>query len=109
MCPTFEYVCEPCNVSWEELICVDERDSPQYCPQCNAVHSYRKIGAPTVLKASHPDGYSRGEGYAEMKKIAKLKVERANLPQGKRDDVNKEISERTLVANKKKDKQVSKA
>lgn len=107
--PTYEYVCEACSIEWEDLLPSEDRDNAQYCPQCNAVHSYRKMGAPVVLRASHQSGYSRGEGYAEMKRVAKLKVERAGLPIAARDDINKEIAGRTAVANKKKDKKESKA
>jgi len=102
--PVYEYVCEPCNVVWEDTVDYEKRDDPQNCPQCDAVHSYRRPPAPAVLRASYHDGYSRGPGYEEMKRIAKLKVARANLRHSERDSVNQEIRERTGIMNKAKDK-----
>ena len=107
--PTYTMYCSSCEDGFDVLLAVDDRDVPQECPMCSSFATERTMSAPVVLRASHQAGYSRGEGYAEMKRIAKLKVERANLPQGARDDVNKEIAGRTVVANKKKDKSPSKA
>jgi putative FmdB family regulatory protein len=102
--PTYIYVCEPCNCEWEDTIKYDERDNPQACPGCNQPHTYRAPPAPAVLKASYHMGYNRGAAFSELKEIAKLKEERANLGHKERGDIDKEIGNRTRVAARAKDK-----
>jgi hypothetical protein len=49
-------------------------------------------------------GYNRGAAFSELKEIAKLKEERANLGHTERGDIDKEIGNRTRVAARAKDK-----
>jgi hypothetical protein len=49
-------------------------------------------------------GYNRGAVFSELKEIAKLKEERANLGHKERGDIDKEIGNRTRVAARAKDK-----
>jgi len=87
--------CGVCEHVFDDLVQRPPADFgiPAYvCTACGS-EAYRIPSAPRVLRASHPDGYSRGPGYQSMKEAAKLRAARANLPNtdAARADINSEI------------------
>lgn len=103
--PTYLFECSTCEQGWETQLSIPDRDTPQPCPVCGSADKVaRLMAAPTVLKASYHMGYNRGASFAEVKEIAKLKEERANLAHDQRKDIDKEISQRNKVSLKAKDK-----
>lgn len=81
-----------CNHIWDTLVERDQQDLGVDCPICG-VFGFKTFSAPNVLRASHPDGYSKGPGYQAIKEAARLKSARANMPNtdSARADINKEI------------------
>ncbi len=45
--PMYDFLCETCHKSFEELASPDEIPA---CPECGAAHVIRKISAPSPLK-----------------------------------------------------------
>lgn len=87
--------CGVCEYEFDTLV---ERPPADYgvpayvCDSCHG-EAYRIFSAPRVLRASHPDGYSKGPGYQAVKEGARLRSARANMPNtdAARADINKEI------------------
>lgn len=87
--------CGICEYAWDELV---QRPPADYgvtayvCVECGA-EAYRILSVPNNLRASHPDGYSKGPGYQAVKEAARLRAARANLPNtdAARADINSEI------------------
>lgn len=103
--PTYLFECSDCEYEWETQLPVADRDIPQQCLSCGQTDKVsRLMAAPMVLKASYHMGYNRGASFAEVKEIAKLKEERANLAHDQRKDIDKEIGQRNKVSLKAKDK-----
>lgn len=87
--------CGVCELVFDDLVQRPAADFgvPAYvCSECGS-EAYRILSAPKVLRASHPDGYSKGPGYQAVKEAAKLRAARANLPNtdAARADINTEI------------------
>lgn len=87
--------CGVCEYVFDDLVQRPAADLgvPAYvCSECGS-EAYRILSAPKVLRASHPDGYSKGPGYQAVKEAARLKSARANMPNtdAARADINKEI------------------
>lgn len=87
--------CGVCETVFDDLVTRPAADYgvPTYvCTECGG-EAYRILSAPRVLRASHPDGYSKGPGYQAVKEAARLKSARANMPNtdAARADINKEI------------------
>ena len=61
------------------------------CEGCQALDWQRVFESPMVASASLPDGTKR-KGWADMKEAAKLECIKADLPQHKRGDVQKQIN-----------------
>ena len=87
--PNYEWSCEQCGNHWEAVVRYEDRDSPQACSECGSVGA-RHFPSPTVLKASYPDGHRR-KGWADMKEIARLKVEAAGARKEAKKDIVSEI------------------
>lgn len=103
---TIDILCESCDHHWDSMM---EREEATWearfsCPECGSTEARRVMSAPAVKKVSYHDGYSRGDKYQIMKQVAKLKVDRASMSEGSRNDINREINTLTNVASKKKDK-----
>lgn len=87
--------CGVCELVTDTLV---ERPAADYgipcyvCPECGAEAS-RVLSVPNGLRASHPDGYSKGPGYQAVKEAARLRAARANLPNtdAARADISREI------------------
>ncbi len=94
--------CGICEHHWDELV---PRPAPEVgacgyaCPECGG-EAYRTVSAPRNLRASHPDGYSRGPGYAALKEAARLRATRADMPHEKRTEINTEIRAVEKAASK---------
>lgn len=90
--------CMNCGHQWDGLV---ERPAPDVgepvitncCSECGHSETLRLPSAVTNLRASHPDGYSKGPGYQAVKEAARLRMARANMPNtdAARADINKEI------------------
>lgn len=106
--PTYEIACFPCEDIFEVTCLISDRDNLHPCPNCGTTSNERLMAAPMILKQSYHDGYNRGAAWQELKQIARLKAARANLPDSKRTEVNKEIKDRQAIANKRSDKTTSK-
>lgn len=89
---SIDLLCSECNHQWHDLVERDLVDSKHQCPDCGTMSGSRTISAPMVLQASYPDGYRRGGGYQELKEIAKLKKESADMKNSRRGEINKEIT-----------------
>ena len=97
--------CPECEYQSEALV---NRPAPDFgdavmeqCPECQSV-MVRAVNAATPLRASFHDGYRRGGGYEALKQAAKLKSERANMPntEAARGAINKEIAAVTAAAGR---------
>jgi hypothetical protein len=93
----FDWLCDVCDSRTEYL--VDRRepgwDGERPCKACGNPHAYKVMSAPAVLQASYVDG-TKLKGNEDMKKVAKLEVQRASLPANspERAIITKEIAER---------------
>lgn len=47
--PTYEYVCDPCELVDEEVRTYEKRDDPMECPKCDAPMK-RQFAAPTYIR-----------------------------------------------------------
>jgi putative FmdB family regulatory protein len=64
--PLYEYHCHTCVGDFERRVPLEQRDSPQNCPQCNSTNVTRKVLAPSIhyfgngwttkKTADHPEG-----------------------------------------------------
>lgn len=93
---SIDTVCPNCDWRDEALV---QRPAPAFgekveleCTNCGT-QLIRALNAVMPLRASHPDGYSKGPGYQAVKEAAKLRAARANMPSSEsaRSDINKEI------------------
>lgn len=87
--------CGVCEHVFDDLVQRPPADfnvTAYVCNECGG-EAYRIPSAPNPLRASHPDGYSKGPGYQAVKEAAKLRAARANMPNtdAARADINKEI------------------
>lgn len=94
----YDYLCNKCGEKTEWLVNTadPEWDNPKDCMKCGRGKCFRAPSAPPVQKASYVDGTKR-KGMEDMKKVAELEVQKANLPPDKRGEVNKEIHERRKI------------
>lgn len=100
----FDWYCDVCDTRTEHY--VDRRepgwDREKPCPACGNPHSYKVMSAPAIRtddnSASYLDGTKR-KGVEDMKKAAKLEVQRAALPfnSPERARITKEIQERKTL------------
>ena len=72
---TRDFRCKECGEEWYETVFRELEDTLMECPECAQLAGVRTLSSPTVLRASYLDGQSRGEGYENMKKAAKLDKE----------------------------------
>lgn len=95
---SIDIICASCEFRDEALV---ERPAPEFgeavglwCPECESLTMVRAVNSVTPLRASYHDGYRRGAAYDDLKRLSKLKSERANLPTTveARRDINKEIA-----------------
>lgn len=94
-----DYWCDHCEIRFWELVELppDVEFSMDICPRivhttCGTPDAQPVIGAPRVLKASIPDGTSRGESYRLTKEIAARKSESFDLPWQQRGELNAEAA-----------------
>lgn len=101
---TVDILCPACNYKWDQL--EDRSAIPETftCPTCGGSEAKQVIGTPMVLQASYPDGYKRGQRFEGAKQIQKLRAQAANIDPNKRNDINKEIAERTIANHGKTNK-----
>lgn len=87
--------CGVCDHVFDDLVQRPAADFGVPAYVCNECHgeAFRILSPLNPLRASHPDGYSKGPGYQAVKEAARLKSTRANMPNtdAARADINKEI------------------
>lgn len=64
--PIFEYVCQECNHTFEELV-LKEEEGPSRCPACGKPQVTRVLSAGSF----RPHGIPRGSGGFKLPKCAK--------------------------------------
>ena len=94
--------CQSCGIVWDTLVersSADQATEP--CPVNCGGAGRRCLSIPNGLRVSTPMGVSgKGGAYKELKQISKLKVDRANLPEQKRGEINAEIQSRQRAADR---------
>lgn len=101
--PVYEYKCLDCKEEFDERIDYELRDMLQMCPACGMQAGEREIRSfPGITRASFIDGTKR-KGIDELKRIAKLEQQKADLAPGseEREGMNKEIRELRKVPKDK--------
>lgn len=93
---SYNYRCldEDCGYITNHFVTYEDRKTKQICETCGGEATYT-IAAPTVLKASYPDGYraQNDPNWQLVKEKSKLQMERANTSSRKgKAEVKKEIT-----------------
>ena len=86
--------CSECDSVFPALVDRDNPDEPVPCKYCPGV-GHRTISAPTVLKASWPDGY-REKNHADfvrLKEASKLECELAKQDANRKAGDRKQLKE----------------
>ena len=88
ICKNCEYVW-PILVNREDELLIDKED--EICEQCGS-QGEKTVAAPTVLRASFPDGTKR-KNFADLREVSKLRKQMYNTPPDKRGEFKKAIKE----------------
>lgn len=90
---TIDLLCFDCNARFIDTVPREEAtyEARQDCPVCGKLTLGRIPSAPTVLKASWPDG-RRSKASQDLREAAKLKVLAADMDSLDRQGISKEIS-----------------
>lgn len=100
--------CPDCDLVWDTLVKRGtENEATEPCVMCGGA-GRRTVSAPNGTRVSNPMGVDKGGAYTELKQVARLKAERANLPHDRRQEINKEISTRQAAADRGSIKQSNK-
>lgn len=89
---TIDLLCFECQARYVSTVSREEAtyEARHDCPSCGKSNSVGRIpSAPTVLKASWPDGH---KGSQDLKEAARLRVLAADMDSLDRQGVAKEIS-----------------
>jgi len=82
--------CQDCELVWNELVERELENTAKFtCPNCGGLGK-KTVSAPTVLKATYPDGTKR-DGFRDMKEALKLESEMYNKHYDKRKEYQDEI------------------
>ena len=100
---TIDIRCSACEHTWDEMVERGQEEAEHKCSECGGSAS-RILSTPAVMREAYHMGYKRGDKYELNKQIARMKVEKANLPHDKRVDIDREISTLKKVARTKRDK-----
>jgi hypothetical protein len=100
----FDYWCDACQLRNEHVVTDEEiaEGAKKECFSCGEVVAYRVISAPAIRTEDNAvtflDGTKR-KGLDDMKKIAKLEVQKAGLDKNdpKRGEINAEIRARRAI------------
>ena len=89
---TIDLLCESCGA---RAVATVPREEASYetrwqCEECLEPTLKRIPSAPTVLKASWPDGY-RSKHSQDLKEASQLEIAMADMPQDKRAGISREI------------------
>ena len=97
--PTYDYRCDNCEIVIEEFRKYEDRDTPAECMMCKGPMNKTWVTMPGITRASYIDSgkTSRAKDLHDLKEVAKLEVQKANLPPDKRGEINKEIKERSKL------------
>jgi len=104
-----DYWCDVCDCRFVRVVEIaeDAEFSSTACPQtvkcemCGWEDAYPVIGAPRVLKASLPDGTSRGDAWKLTREISDLRSKSFDLPPEKRGELNSEMDRLESVVKTK--------
>ena len=92
--PTYDYLCSDCGITEVVIVRYEDRDEKQLCSYCGRDTMARYYGKmPGITRASYIDSNktARAKELVDLKRAAKLEVDKAGMRAGDRAEVNKEI------------------